>query len=452
MNSPIGKWLLPLGAAACATVTVLACSSADTSRASFDDGADSGGASLPDAAADDASAPSDAGLDAKGPFEPKDEAVVCTTSPCATQIVAGEGHFCARMSDGTVRCWGDDTKGSLGIVSALSGVSRLSAAGTTTCALVADGGVRCWGGNDRGQLGLQSDAGVADDDPHPAPEAVALPSAATRVDVGQRSACAVLATGKVWCWGDNAQRQLARPSVDGVGAPAEAQLGGLPIAWTAAGSNTGFGVTSTGEVVSWGAVAGGEGSVAARTASVSPDALPLSIKLGPVTSLSVSSTTLVQLGSGYPRPPKTGVAHACAVVTGEVYCWGVSLLGALGTGLPDPAPKPTRAVVQSERAWPQQVAAAGEITCVRLTDGSVQCAGDNTVGALGKDPKEPYAMSFRPADAFEGHAVQVAAAARSVCALVQGGRVVCWGSNEHDELGRGVADGEPHSTPLPIGF
>ena len=40
--------------------------------------------------------------------------MVCQVTPCAVQLAAGDAHFCARMNDGTVRCWGDDKAGALG--------------------------------------------------------------------------------------------------------------------------------------------------------------------------------------------------------------------------------------------------------------------------------------------------------------------------------------------------
>jgi alpha-tubulin suppressor-like RCC1 family protein len=89
---------------------------------------------------------------------------------------------------------------------------------------------------------------------------------------------------------------------------------------------------------------------------------------------------------------------------------------------------------------------------VRLTDGTVQCTGDNERGALGKDTTDTYSMFFEPADLFAGHAVAVATSTSAVCALVNDGTVVCWGSNEHGEQGQGTTDTEPHSTPVRVGF
>ncbi|AKU99118.1 hypothetical protein AKJ09_05782 [Labilithrix luteola] len=456
-----------------ATATLVACSSTGDGDRGFDDGIDAGDASPLDAAIRETSA-SDATIDQRPEFDPSDEPVVCAVAPCAVQLVAGERHFCARMSDGAVRCWGSNANGALGIVddgsgpdpdtgdggpsavvvgsvTDLSGVTAIAAAGATTCAVIGDGGVRCWGADDMGQLGRGGSPAIFDYDPHPIPAPVALPGAATRVDVGPRSACAVLANEEIWCWGDNTQLLLARRTDAAVGEPAKANLGAFVVRRTAAGTSSGFGVTDGGELISWGAVAGPDGVVGGRAASMSPDARPLSIKLGSVTSLAVSSTTLVQQG-GRPPPPPLRIAHACAVTNGELRCWGASRQGALGTGFPDPAPKPTRANVNSKKGWPQQVAAAGEITCVRLTDGTVQCAGDNSSGAIGEGPETDYLMFFVPVSGIDERVVQVVVASGSVCALAKTGRVVCWGSNANGELGRGTTDQDPHPVPATVAF
>ncbi len=86
-------------------VIVAACASIDD----VDEANGAPSASLPDAAPSaDASSESD-GAVPRPPFDPTDEPVTCAASPtpCAVQLVAGENHFCARMNDGTARCWGD---------------------------------------------------------------------------------------------------------------------------------------------------------------------------------------------------------------------------------------------------------------------------------------------------------------------------------------------------------
>ena len=94
----------------------------------------------------------------------------------AVGITAGLKHSCALLDDGGVQCWGDN-HGSLGTgdrqahgaqgLAANAALPRidlpgpavsLSCGGDHTCAVLADGSLRCWGFNAHGQLGL-GDAG-----------------------------------------------------------------------------------------------------------------------------------------------------------------------------------------------------------------------------------------------------------------------------------------------------
>ncbi|MFD3582560.1 RICIN domain-containing protein [Streptomyces sp. NPDC058683] len=85
-------------------------------------------------------------------------------------IAAGAHHALALLKDGTVRAWGCNEQGQLGIGSTsaknmatlvtandngdpLTGVKAIAAGGRFSLALLEDGTVRAWGRNDRGQLG-----------------------------------------------------------------------------------------------------------------------------------------------------------------------------------------------------------------------------------------------------------------------------------------------------------
>ena len=480
---------------AASSIAMAACSDDGAARESFDDDAQvESGAMVPEGAAPDA-APA---IDARPPFDPAEEPVKCTATPCVTELVAGGSHFCARISDGTVRCWGDDTFGSLGalppapdggkndggssdagdagdgaapsavrMVSGLSGVTQLSAGGATTCARLEEGGVACWGGNQSGELGLSAKNAVFDEDPHPIPKPVALPGAAARVDVGYGNACALLTSGKLACWGKDDQQQLARSAAGPVDYPyvrvpglAEVDALAATLQRPAPASYTTLGLTKTGEVWSWGALGPREGLVSGRVASVLSDPVARRIsELGKVTSLAVSPWTILPdnpppTEPGVPPPPYDPPkprAHACAIASGEIFCWGRSEAGALGTGIPDREPVPAHAPVKA-KAWPQQLSAGVEITCARMTDGTVQCAGTDLRGRLGTGKVGILSAFFTPAEAFKSHAVQVVTSDGAVCALVQGGTVECWGSNEHGELGRTTRDVAAHPSPSKIEF
>ena len=82
------------------------------------------------------------------------------------QLVTGYFHTFAIMNDGTVKAWGRNNEGQLGLgytaymqnnpvtVPGLTGVQQLIAGGYHTVALMTDGTVKTWGNNSEGELGL----------------------------------------------------------------------------------------------------------------------------------------------------------------------------------------------------------------------------------------------------------------------------------------------------------
>lgn len=77
------------------------------------------------------------------------------------------------------------------------GITQLAAGFRHTCALLSDGTVRCWGNNDDGQLG---DGTITD---RPRPVVVAGLSNVTAISAGQDHTCARRANGDLLCWGKN---------------------------------------------------------------------------------------------------------------------------------------------------------------------------------------------------------------------------------------------------------
>lgn len=87
---------------------------------------------------------------------------------CATQVSAAHGPIaCARIEDGTARCFGgyNDDYGAMGTgttsipslglsyVSGIQNVTEVRTSGLHTCGRFEDGGYRCWGSNTYGELG-----------------------------------------------------------------------------------------------------------------------------------------------------------------------------------------------------------------------------------------------------------------------------------------------------------
>lgn len=77
------------------------------------------------------------------------------------------------------------------------------------CAVGVSGAVYCWGNNTDGQAG----DGTHDYAFEPV-KVAGLPAPAARVKVTGRSTCALLTTGKVYCWGDNVNGQLGNGAID----------------------------------------------------------------------------------------------------------------------------------------------------------------------------------------------------------------------------------------------
>jgi len=88
--------------------------------------------------------------------------------PPASSVASGYAHACGSLADGTMHCWGDGSIGQLGngadgfgvassvpiVVPNLSGVIAVEGGYYHTCAILRSGSVRCWGENLAGQLGI----------------------------------------------------------------------------------------------------------------------------------------------------------------------------------------------------------------------------------------------------------------------------------------------------------
>jgi hypothetical protein len=328
--------------------------------------------------------------------------------PAVASLTLAYQKSCARMSDDTVRCWGNRASTYVAFEQpntdnpidlrprAIPGVGGAVALATDLvhdCALGADGTVTCW--NDEEAPSAWSDAtgslGIADMPTgfcFVGPDRVgragdylsALQPVAGATDVvdilaNWTSSCVRHTDGTVACGGTNDQGQL------------------------------------------------GDG-----TTTDSPTFVPVKL-----------SERAIEVAVGY--------RFACALgESGSVYCWGANDRGQLGDGTTVPHALPR---MLTSLGWANHIVVGASHACASDLNGQVQCWGANDRGQLGHgttlDRLEPT-----PVAGLVASAVAAAWMGDHTCAITRAGEVVCWGANDRGELGDGTTT--DRTQPVSVAF
>lgn len=279
-------------------------------------------------------------IDAVGDTETPASAGDVNLGGVVKQVVAGDSHTCALLTDGSVRCWGANASGQLGygninqvgdneLPSSAGSVALgepavgLAAGDAHTCAVLASGGVRCWGSGLNGRLGYGNLASVGDNETPSQQAAIAFNASAVAIAAGAAHTCALLADGTVWCWGSGGFGQLGYGNTTTLGdnevatTAGAVSLGAIATAIVAGGDHT-CALLASGDVRCWGRAVNGElglGSIS----NVGDGEVPSAVAVVPV--------------GGTATRISAGRTHTCAVLTtGAVRCWGNGLNGRLGLG------------------------------------------------------------------------------------------------------------------------
>jgi alpha-tubulin suppressor-like RCC1 family protein len=388
----------------------------------------------------------------------------------AVEVSTGISFTCARLADGTVRCFGSNQSGAIGNNSlssrfrpvAVEGGETfvsIDAASAFTCGVSATSAVKCWGSNEQAQLGDGSFVSR----PFPS-QVVSLTSGAYRVSGGFDHACSVSTSGRAQCWGSRSNGALGDGLTGGFAA--------MPVDVTGLASNASAveaGAHATCAVVSngaqcWGANHSGQlgtGDVIDRSTPAQVVGLATgvqSVALGPAHACALRSDGSIrcwgnngdgQLGDGTLLQRLTGVdvvgihtgatavtagsAHTCAIVAGGARCWGSNSSGQLGIGaeqrrtFPLEIPGLTSGVVA--------IAAGGSHTCALTAGGAVHCWGYNVTGAVGPIAVEVQRTPFQVP--LPAAAAGITAGDQHSCARLQTGPTHCWGAGGWGALGSG---------------
>ncbi len=131
----------------------------------------------------------------------------------AIQIATGPFYTCARLDNDTVKCWGNwSGAGNIYDLGPGRTAHEITAGTSHACARLNNDTVKCWGGNASGQLGLGNTISLSA--PASLPVELGAGRTAHEIAAGGRHTCARLDNGTVKCWGDNKCGQLGLEDVD----------------------------------------------------------------------------------------------------------------------------------------------------------------------------------------------------------------------------------------------
>lgn len=314
-------------------------------------------------------------------------------------------------------------------------VTAISTSSSQTCA-IASGQLVCWGAN-------------------PIPIAVGgaiRGLTPTAISVGDHHYCGIF-SGRAFCWGDNLYGQLGSTTPSGpsgyasepVAVRTDGVLAGKTIQVISAGNFTTCALAD-GRPYCWGFGLQGQlghgGTLDGHDAYLN-SAVPVAVD----TSGVLAGKTITDIA--------TGGNGTCALASGQVYCWGDTIMVGSGNyypGSPVPVAVDTTGVLHGKTVTDLSV---GSGTVCVVAAGKPYCWGANGDGGLGRGPtgttneSESHPVAVLATGALAGKNVtEVHVGAGHSCALASGA-VYCWGGNVFGEMGIGTIGGKFYP-PEPI--
>jgi alpha-tubulin suppressor-like RCC1 family protein len=454
----------------------------DAPNVSMNGGADAAVPSHDDGGGDDApTIVKDASVDATMDAATKTATVL--------QIAAGYSHSCAVLSNGVVKCWGGNNAKQIGdgtdlirgratSVAGLGSAVQVSVGDSQSCAVLSNDEVWCWG-----LVDSTTSPGV-----YSAPRRVAGLAAASMVSVRGSTTCALLRDGSVACWSSSAPMPV--PIAGLVGATAISgrcaivaggtvkcgvvnyedgsvtlkTIGGLvgatSIATNEYDRTEGCAVTPQG-VYCWERINAPIATLWTGTLGALDVALGQSSS-SPYSSFDNRAACITMVGGevqcGIPGatmtpvqglPPSRATARgsnfSCALALDgtRVHCWGLNNNGQLGDGSYQPTPLVATGLGNVTSL------AVGNHSCL-VSNGGAQCWGADGNGQLGRGTVTGYG-SLGPVPTLTTGVTKVVIGEAHSCALLAGGDVYCWGSNDTGGNGRGqLGNGTYVSSAVPV--
>ena len=383
-----------------------------------------------------------------------------------------EGLCVTHGSDDQARCWGESRFGQFGAGHDVietspvetvypNNIDDVSTGYNYTCS-ISNMAVACHGDTWYYKLGNGVYASLDYNYHTPAniTNAVANP---VEVDAGRYHTCARNSSNEIYCWGygillgNGASSGFSNTPVQVTGVSDASQV-------SLAAISSCYIQSSGGQVACWGLGDYGQLGQAAdygdyntpQAVALGGSATKLSSKhnnhcalvggtvmcWGDNTYKQLGDSTLVGTDSGTPRSVAlmgaatdvaVGYHHACALVSGSVYCWGEATFGQLGTAQ------------STGTHYATQVAGLSSITsvyagyrhnCALNGSNELYCWGDNHAGQVGNGNYDEVVSTPVKVTMPAGTVTNVSLGRSHSCALV-GGKQYCWGDHSEGQLGIG---------------
>jgi alpha-tubulin suppressor-like RCC1 family protein len=293
---------------------------------------------------------------------------------------------------------------------------------------------------------------IGDDETPDTVEPVNIGADVRDLAMGWYHTCAITSSRDVRCFGVGRDGLLGYGNTQTIGDDEfPASAGNVPVGGLVSAIGTGTNHTcavlfESGELFCWGNSERWQLGYATQTTPIGDDETPASVG-----AVDIGDSVLQVAG---------GLGHTCVLLGDRgVKCWGSGTLGRLGYGNGDTIgddESPAAAGYVDVGGRVRQIVAGSIHTCALLENGRVRCWGAGTFGALGYGNTDTIGDDESPASAgfvdVGGSVVALAAGNHTTCAVLVGGRVRCWGTGEYGVHGYGhtatIGDDE---TPASVG-
>lgn len=404
------------------------------------------------------------------------------TGRSAQQVVAGIYHTCALLDDNTVKCWGDNAYGQLGIGSNvdqgdnggemgdslqtvdLGSVSypvSIHTKGYHTCAIFNNGGLKCWGYNAHGQLGLGNSAHRGDGGGEMGDNLPFIDfggGSIVSIDMSDRTTCIVNNSGELKCWGDNGFGQLGIENTDRIGNNASEM--GTNLASVDLGSGRTAVMVSS---ATYSTCVLLDNSTVKCWGNDEVGNLGLEMNAyGDHPSETVASLSNIDLGTGhYAKDIFAGRYHVCAILMdNSMKCFGYGNSGRLGYGNtgnqgdnPNEMGDNLGFVDLGAGLYATQGHGGSSHSCAVLNSGAVKCWGDGANGRRGSgnqadrgDGANEMGNNLASVNLGVGVTAQkLEIGDNFTCILQNDNQIKCWGHNGSGRLGIGSTAQKGHN-------